>query len=87
MKTFILVAAASAALAGFSLPLVATPADAVTFSVRIHDRDHPHYWNGRWYTETWWRAHHARASACRLVTIRTKHANGVITIRKIRRCD
>jgi opacity protein-like surface antigen len=75
MKTFLLVAAAAAALT----PAMISAASADSVNVRVGS-GYPHY--RAQATEHVVVSHH-----CRTVTVRSHRANGSVVIRRTRRCD
>ncbi len=92
-KLTLIMAAAACLTVGTAVTASFTPAESATLSVRIGDRDSDrddyrgrHWSNGRWYSDSWWRAHHSYARDCRIVTVRKKLGNGHIVIRRERRC-
>ncbi len=85
-KLTLAMAAVAALTAGTAVTASFTPAESATLSVRIGEDNNRHWYNGRWYSASQWRAHHSYARDCRIVTVRTKLGNGHIVIRRERRC-
>jgi uncharacterized protein YraI len=79
MKKFVLLAAAAVCFA----PAMISSASAATASVNVRVGSPGYYHSG-------YRAYNQRVvvsgSHCRMVTVRTKRANGSVWVRKIRKC-
>ena len=74
MKKLVLLTAAAA----FIAPALIASASAETVSVRVGSPGYRAYSQERVIVSP---------SHCRMTTVRTKHANGSVTIRKIRKCN
>jgi hypothetical protein len=75
MKKLVLLTAAAA----FIAPALIASASAETVSVRVGSPGYRAYSQERVVVGN---SHH-----CRMTTVRTKHANGSVTVRKIRKCN